>query len=486
MDQDDAESQRKMLDRSGLPVGEEDLAVPLMGKDLEVKVVSPKPPPAACQSTPPSAKDRWYGWVVVAATFVINVIVAGYVKSFGLFYLPIVQQFPNTSVATGGLIVGLLTGCRGLLAPAMGLLMVWLGPRVCSVCGGMLTALGFLLALPATSVLHLAITLGALVGVGLSMSETPGFIMISEYFDERRSTANGFRAAGNPFGGAVFPFIVVFLSRELPLKGIILILSGIMLQICVLGMLLRPFPIHQKIIEQEYFKNIASNSHTNQIKQPSQPISPIEEDNSPKQKKAVQLSVLKNPVYLVYIVMIVCTNAGLANTMFYLILYSASIDLTQTQISFIVGFISILDVFGRMMIGWISDTNCVKRRYIFILGHVVAGLSTLMVPVTRSFWTLLPVVCVHAMGVAAFWALINTLLADQFGEESLHTTWGFFRMVQGITSFAYPSLLGLVSDMSGWMGAPFLLIGSMYLLGGLVFALQPIVIKVSGIKVPLT
>ncbi|KAG7175360.1 Monocarboxylate transporter 12-like 1 [Homarus americanus] len=398
----------------------------------------------------PSAKDGRYGWVVVAATFVINIMVAGYVKSFGLLSQSILERFPNTSAATAGWMMGLMTGCRGILAPMLGPLMVMVGPRLCSVCGGLLVALGLLLALPATSVFHLAVTVGGLVGVGLAMSETPGFIVISQYFEKRRATANGLRSAGNPFGGVVFPFIVVFLSREFSLWGILMLLCGIMLQICVMGMLLRPFYVHQRIVERDYYRSSSLNAHEHQSRDSGQVKKIIEKNNSASKKKPLELSYLKNPVYLVYLVMIMCTCAGLSNVFYYLILFSLSIGLSETDVSFIVAFLSVLDMFARMVIGRIGDTKIIKKRHMFILGQILAGVSLFLVSSTKSFWPLVSVVWIHSVGVAAFWALISTLLADQFGEDSLATTWGFFRMTQGVFSFVYPSLLGESQHVHTW------------------------------------
>ncbi|XP_042210612.1 monocarboxylate transporter 12-like isoform X2 [Homarus americanus] len=323
-------------------------------------------------------------------------------------------------------------------------------------------------------------------GVGLAMSETPGFIVISQYFEKRRATANGLRSAGNPFGGVVFPFIVVFLSREFSLWGILMLLCGIMLQICVMGMLLRPFYVHQRIVERDYYRSSSLNAHEHQSRDSGQVKKIIEKNNSASKKKPLELSYLKNPVYLVYLVMIMCTCAGLSNVFYYLILFSLSIGLSETDVSFIVAFLSVLDMFARMVIGRIGDTKIIKKRHMFILGQILAGVSLFLVSSTKSFWPLVSVVWIHSVGVAAFWALISTLLADQFGEDSLATTWGFFRMTQGVFSFVYPSLLGLVADVVGWMGAPLIFMGSMYCMGGLVFALQPLIVRVSGIKVNQT
>lgn len=201
----------------------------------------------------------------------------------------------------------------------------------------------------------------------MSMSETPGFIVISEYFEERRSLANGFRASGNPFGGVVFPFIMVFLIQEFPLKGVFMMLAGIMLHICVLGMLLRPFHVHKTMVEREHLKALASSSHGDQDIDARQTYTGIKRNESVK-KKPLDFALLKNPVYLVYIVMIGCSNASLANVLYYVTLYGTSIGLAGIEISFMVAVISILDTLSRMFIGWICDKSFLKRRHVFIFG----------------------------------------------------------------------------------------------------------------------
>lgn len=53
--------------------------------------------------------------MVLLVIFGINSIVAGYVKSFGLLFVYIVDYFPDASGAASGLVMGMLVGCRGLL-----------------------------------------------------------------------------------------------------------------------------------------------------------------------------------------------------------------------------------------------------------------------------------------------------------------------------------------------------------------------------------
>ena len=56
-----------------------------------------------------------YAWVVIACMFLSNIVTAGYIKSFGIFYNEVVRAYPGTSEAAGGIIMALLAGCRCLL-----------------------------------------------------------------------------------------------------------------------------------------------------------------------------------------------------------------------------------------------------------------------------------------------------------------------------------------------------------------------------------
>lgn len=73
---------------------------------------------------------------------------------------------------------------------------------------------------------------------------------------------------------------------------------------------------------------------------------------------------------------------------------------------------------------------------------MVGGVGCLVVTVCSSMWQLMLASTLFSFGLATFWALLNTLLANEFGAESMASSWGFFRMVQGITSFIYPSFHG--------------------------------------------
>ena len=93
----------------------------------------------------PTPKPRiYYGYVVVAASFIIMILVQGLYIIFGVFINPLIEEFGWTRATISGAF-SLSTILQGVLGIAMGGLMDRFGPRiVVTVCGVLLGA-GYLL-----------------------------------------------------------------------------------------------------------------------------------------------------------------------------------------------------------------------------------------------------------------------------------------------------------------------------------------------------
>ncbi|XP_066944936.1 monocarboxylate transporter 12-like [Macrobrachium rosenbergii] len=437
---------------------------------------------------PPSGKDAGYAWLVLFLVFMVNLVTAGNFKSFGITYTIILDYFPDASGAEAGWILGLLMGCRCLLSPVMGALTVIIGPRKCIVFGGLICAGSFLLAVPALSIEYMAFTLGALFGAGMCMAETPGYIVVTDYFEKRRSFANGVRAAGNPMGGVIFSPLVVLLHRHFAFQGALVMMAGVMLQLTVLGMLMRPFERHQRIAAEDFWRKRArSDPSWYQRKRKAQESMQTQKSNSKKKKKKpLQFSFFRNPSYLVYLAVVVCSTAALPNALFFLPVYGRTIGLTDMQNSFVSSYCSMSDSLMRLACGSIFSCKVFKKTHGFIASLLVGAAGCLIVPLCGSMWQLLVSATMFSLSMGFFWTLINVLLAEQFGGDAMPSTWGFFRMVQGICSFVYPPLIGFVMDSTGGMAAPYALMGMLTFGAAVIFALQPLIARLPGSKVNLT
>lgn len=142
----------------------------------------------------------FYGWIVVAVTFVTMGIGVNARTSFSLLFAPVIDEFGwPRGVTAGAFSFGFLVSA--LCSPLIGKLMDRTGPRTVMETGVALMAAGLLLAPLTTQPWHLYLTMGLLVGVGsvcLGYSGQSQFL--PNWFVRRRGLAVGIAFAGVGIG----------------------------------------------------------------------------------------------------------------------------------------------------------------------------------------------------------------------------------------------------------------------------------------------
>ena len=86
----------------------------------------------------------FYGYVVVAVTFLIMVVMWGTYSTFGVFFRPLLEEFGWTRAMTSGA-YSLNAFLHGLFALVMGRLTDRFGPRLVMTICGLLVGVGYLL-----------------------------------------------------------------------------------------------------------------------------------------------------------------------------------------------------------------------------------------------------------------------------------------------------------------------------------------------------
>ena len=77
-------------------------------------------------------------------------------------------------------------------------------------------------------------------GIGAGLAYAPSMVTVGLYFEKRRALANGISVAGSGVGNFTLPPLMRYLLDNYGLHQTLLILAGIMLNVCVCGALLRP------------------------------------------------------------------------------------------------------------------------------------------------------------------------------------------------------------------------------------------------------
>ena len=86
-------------------------------------------------------------------------------------------------------------------------------------------------------------------GVGIGLLYTPSIVVVSQYFEKKRGFANGLSLAGSGIGCIAVPPVMVYCLNTYGL----LIMGGMALNICVVGMLFRPpaFYMRRYVLKME-------------------------------------------------------------------------------------------------------------------------------------------------------------------------------------------------------------------------------------------
>jgi MFS family permease len=142
----------------------------------------------------------FYGWVIVAVTFVTMAIGVNARTAFSLFFPPIIDEFGwERGVTAGAFSFGFVVS--GAVSPLIGRLMDRAGPRAVMELGVVLMAGGLLLAPLTTQPWHLYLTIGVMVGAGsVCLGYSGQSLFLPNWFIRRRGLAMGLAFAGVGIG----------------------------------------------------------------------------------------------------------------------------------------------------------------------------------------------------------------------------------------------------------------------------------------------
>jgi MFS family permease len=150
-------------------------------------------------ATNPAPPNGGYGWVVVAASFVVHFLVLGNIYSFGVLfpvYLDVFNASQGSVAWVGSISAGLMTG----LGIYTGSWADEFGNARMVILGGVFVATGFFTASFSTSLWHLYLTQGLIAGIGYSLAFVAGVTVVAQWFTSRRGVAVGIAVAGSGLG----------------------------------------------------------------------------------------------------------------------------------------------------------------------------------------------------------------------------------------------------------------------------------------------
>lgn len=369
----------------------------------------------------------FYGWYVVAATFVILFAGFGAVYSFGAFVLPLGTEFTVgragvASIFSSAVFILFATGAfSGMLADRI-------GPRPVIAAGVVAITLGLAGAAMAREFAHVRWCYGLGVGLGVGFVYVPAISAVQPWFERRRGLASGIAVTGIGIGTLLMPIIAGQLLGFMDWREVFLVLAAV---IFVPGTI-AAFVVDNNPAARGYAADGSVAAAT------GAPARIVNEQLGPMLRS--------RPFVLFY-----CASAILSVPVFipfvHLVASAEDLGIGRTEAVAILGLIGLGSTVGRFIVGGFADRLGRRRALIGMLGGV--GVAYLAWLAASGALMLSVFALVFGVCYGAYVALSPALLADYFSGPKLSSVIGIQYTAAGFGSVAGPVLAGHLFDISG-------------------------------------
>ncbi|XP_075939264.1 monocarboxylate transporter 12-B-like [Anarhichas minor] len=425
-------------------------------------------------TTPP---EGGWGWMIVAGCFLSTICIRAVTRCVSMFFVEFQLHFEKDYSSTAW--IHSLIDCTTMLcAPLGGFLANRLSCRATMMLGGLLSSAGLVLSSFASSLEFLYVSLGVITGLGFALSYTPAIAMVGRYFSERKALAYGIAMSGSGIGTFVLAPVVQLLLERYSWRGALLILGGLVSNLCVCGALMRPLTLAEdsKLVESMNLNNIDAKIENSGLK--TSPAESLASTKTSSRSRCLSLEsreeygFLLIPDFLILSVSFLFLAYGCSAPVVYLVPYALSMGLERQRAAFLMSIFGVGGIVGNITFGWITDRKCLKRyrmlSYVVAIG--MAGFCCMFLHLLHSFSLLVPFSLLYGYFDGAYVALIPVVTSDIVGSSCLTSALGVVYFLHAIPYLISPPIGGWLVDRTGDYAATFSLSGASFIFSSVVLA----------------
>ncbi len=391
----------------------------------------------------------FYGYIVVAAAFLIITVMWGATYSFGVFFKPLLEEFGWTRAMTSGAF-SLSLVLTGLFSVVAGKLTDRFGPRkVMTVCGVFLGS-GYLLASQINTLWQLYLFYGVIVGVGMGGSFVPLASTVARWFVRRRGMMTGLAASGIGMGVLIMPPIASWIIagydwrtsyRVVGMVALVLIMS--------VAQFLRRDP--------------------GQVGQLPYGESELAEKSGTQTAEFSLREAVHTRKFWMLGLAVGCFGLGLGTVVAHIVLHAMGMGITAASGAVILAVVGGASIAGRVTVGTASDRIGNKRGLIISFSFISIALFWLLA--AGELWMLYLFAALFGFGYGGIAALGSPVVAELFGLSSHGVILGVTMIfVEGASAIG-PVVAGHLYDITGSYQSAFFIYAVISVIGLILISL---------------
>jgi MFS family permease len=393
-----------------------------------------------------AARPRFfYGYVIVAATFVIIAITWGTYNSFGVFFASLLTDLNSNATAISGAL-SLSWIMQGVFSIIMGRLTDRVGPRVVLTICGLLIGLGYLLMSLVGTLWQLYLFYGVILGSGMAGSWVPIVSTIGRWFAKRRNLITGIVLSGVSVGTLSVPPLASRLISAYTWPASYLILGSVVLvAVTLTAQLLKRDPTTTKQLAYGETEGRAQESRLE-----TRPFSLRE--------------AVRTRQFWLASGMLICFGFCAYAVVAHIVLDATGLGISRNNATNILATIGGASIAGRLVLGSAADKF--GNRQVFILGFILMAAALFWLVPNREVWGLYLFAGVFGFAFGGGATSEAPLVASLFGLSSHGLILGMMNLV-GFTLGAAlgPLVAGHIFDVTGSYHMAFVVAGTVSIAG---------------------
>ncbi len=376
-------------------------------------------------------KGIFYGWWIVAASFVIALYVAGTIFfGFTAFFEPIVKEFnwSYTAVSIGVSLRGLE---MGILAPLIGFLVDRFGSRKLVLFGVVTVGFGLILISRTQSLIMLyAGFLLLSLGAG-GCTSVVLYTAVANWFKRDIGKALGITACGFGAGGLLVPVVPWLIDMYGWRIALIVLASGIWIIGIPLALVIRDRPEQYGcVFDGGVMPAVALDSQTG------------------REETEIRFSEVIRGRTLWYISLAEAIRwIILTAVVIHIMPYLSGIGIPRASAAFVAAAIPLISLIGRFAFGWLGDVF--NKRYLMAVTYCLTGIGVLALSFASAWLAIFVFLIFFSVALGGGVTLRGAILSEYFGRASFGKALGIIMGISSIGGILGPVLAGFTFDTIG-------------------------------------
>jgi sugar phosphate permease len=377
-----------------------------------------------------SATPFFYGWVVVALSFLAVLTAAGIRSAPSVLIHPLEAEFgwSRTAIASAASLNLLL---YGLMAPAGGWLIDRIGPRRVVLASLAAIAAGLTGTVFIRELWQLVVLWGVVLGVATGVTPSLGPSVATRWFVGRRGLAIGILTNANATGQVIFvPLIMAVIVASGWRSALMVIAATSVVLIPAVLLWMRDNPADVGL--EPYGRGSASGSPQTHNAYASREFRPVSASSMSEVFRTSNFWLLSACFFVCGV-----TSNGLIGT--HLIPHSIERGIPQVTAAAALGIMGGASFVGTTFAGWLVDR--VDPRKVLAAAYMFRGSSLFILPYVSESWGLFVFAVIYGLDWFASGPPTTTLIAHTYGQERVGRLFGLI--------FVFHQLGGALAAIAG-------------------------------------